>query len=299
MNLLRRIQGYRISYNNFISAMWGVKNFKENMKVILKDGTAHTWTRFQVWQYALFVPYIKKSNIVDYFDGKSQYLQFNYRSKNLKFYGMDNDGDIGGIFALEEYKILKPENEIVVDIGANKGDSSIYFALNGASHVIALEPYPYTFNMAVQNIKVNDLNDKITILNSGYGRELETVKVEEKNESVYDKLLVTSDEGKEIKLYSLKMLLKEFGIKEALLKMDCEGCEYNILNEDDDVLRKFKRIALEFHYGYRNIESKLKNAGFSTNVLRIKKSDGKDPSLKSSAQKNNDYTIGLLFAEFI
>jgi len=65
------------------------------------------------------------------------------------------------------------------------------------------------------------------------------------------------------------------------------------------VLRKFRRIAQEFHYGYKNIENKLKNAGFSTNVLRIKKSDEKDPSLKSSAQKNNDYTICLLFAEFI
>jgi len=279
--------------------MLGVKNLKENIKVILKDGTGHTWTQFQVSQYALFVPYIKESNIVDYFDGKSEYLQFNYRGKNVMFYGMDSDGDIGGVFALEEYKILKPENEIVVDIGASIGDSSIYFALNKASHVIAIEPYPYTFNLAVQNVKVNNLNDKITILNAGYGRELETVKVDEEKKSVHDKLLVSSGEGKEVKLYSLKILLKEFGIKEALLKMDCEGCEYNLLNEDDDVLRKFKRIVLEFHYGYRNIESKLKNAGFSTNVLRIKKSDGKDPSLKSSAQKNNDYTYGLLFAEFI
>jgi len=54
------------------------------------------------------------------------------------FYGVHKDGDIGGVFALEEYKIIKPENEIVVDIGASIGDSSMYFALNGASYVIAL-----------------------------------------------------------------------------------------------------------------------------------------------------------------
>jgi len=180
MNLIRRIQEYRKSYNNFISVMLGVKNLKGNMKVILKDDTSHTWTRFQVSQYAFFVPYIKESNIVDYFDGKSEYVQFNYRDKKVMFYGVDSDGDIGGVFALEEYKIIKPENEIVVDIGASIGDSSIYFALNGASYVIALEPYPYTFNLAVKNVKVNNLNDKIKILNAGYGRKLDTVKVDEK-----------------------------------------------------------------------------------------------------------------------
>jgi len=37
------------------------------------------------------------------------------------------------------------------------------------------------------------------------------------------------------------MLINEFGIQEALLKMDCEGCEYNILNEDDDVLKKIQK----------------------------------------------------------
>jgi len=180
MNLIRRIQEYRQSYNNFISAMLGVKNLKENIKVILKDGTSHTWTWFQVSQYAIFVPYIMKSNVVDCFDGKSEYLQFNYGDTKLILYGAGNDGDIGGIFGYEDYKILKPENEIVIDIGANIGDSSIYFALNRAKHVIALEPYPSTFNFAVQNIKVNNLNDKITILNSGYGKASEIVKVDEK-----------------------------------------------------------------------------------------------------------------------
>jgi hypothetical protein len=95
------------------------------------------------------------------------------------------------------------------------------------------------------------------------------------------------------------MLINEFNIKEALLKIDCEGCEYNILYEDDVVLKKFKRIVLEFHYGYKNIESKFKHAGFSTEVLRIQKSSGDEPSLKSMALKNNDYTFGILYAELI
>jgi len=299
MGLLGRIREYKKSYQNFISVMYGVRKLNKNIKVVLKDGTSHTWTFSQVLQYIYFALYIKKSNVVDYFDGKSEYLQFNYDDTKLIFYGAINDGDIGGIFGSEDYKILKPENEIVVDIGANIGDSSIYFALNRAKHVIALEPYPSTFNLAVQNIKVNNLNDKITILNSGYGKASEIVKVDEKMSDTGTAILVSSNEGKEVKLYSLEMLINEFGIQEALLKMDCEGCEYNILNEDDIVLKKFKRIVLEFHYGYKNIESKLKNAGFSTEVLTKQKSSGEEPSLKSMALKNNDYTFGILYAELI
>jgi len=170
MGLLSRIQEYKKSYRNFISVMIGIRKLNKTMDVILKDGTSHTWTFDQVLQYILFASYIKKSNVVDCFDGKSEYLQFNYGDTKLIFYGARNDGDIGGIFGSEDYKILKPENEIVIDIGANIGDSPIYFALNKAKYVIPLEPYPTTFNLAVQNIKVNNLNDKITILNSGYGK---------------------------------------------------------------------------------------------------------------------------------
>jgi len=299
MGLLGRVQEYKKSYRNFISVMIRIRKLNKTIDVILKDGTSHTWNFSSVCQYILFASYIKKSNVVDYFDGKSEYLQFNYGDTKLIFYGARNDGDIGRIFGSEDYKILKPENEIVVDIGANIGDSSIYFALNRAKHVIALEPYPSTFNLAVQNIKVNNLNDKITILNSGYGKASEKVKVDEKMRDTLGKILISSNEGKEVRLYSLEMLINEFDIKEAVLKMDCEGCEYTILNEDDVVLKKFKRIVLEFHYGYKNIESKLKHAGFSTEVLSIQKSRGDEPSLKSMALKNKDYTFGILYAELI
>jgi len=81
--------------------------------------------------------------------------------------------------------------------------------------------------------------------------------------------------------------------------MDFEGCEYASLEEEDETLKKFKKIVLEFHYGYKNIEIKLRNAGFYTEVLRIEKFYEEDSSLKSMALKNNDYTFGILYAELI
>ncbi|MDT7858468.1 MAG: hypothetical protein RQ930_00225 [Candidatus Aenigmarchaeota archaeon] len=51
-------------------------------------------------------------------------------------------------FVKQDYKILKVRGKEVVDIGAYTGDSSIYFALNGAKHVYAFEPYPFSYRIA-------------------------------------------------------------------------------------------------------------------------------------------------------
>ncbi|WOE50948.1 FkbM family methyltransferase [Sulfuracidifex metallicus] len=64
-------------------------------------------------------------------------------------------------FILEQYN-TEIEGE-VVDIGANIGDSAIYFALKGASHVYAFEPLPSVYKVALENIKLNSLDDKITL----------------------------------------------------------------------------------------------------------------------------------------
>jgi GT2 family glycosyltransferase len=52
----------------------------------------------------------------------------------------------------KEYSFLNVVNRDVIDIGMNIGDSTIYFALNGARRVIGLEPYPYAFSYAKINV---------------------------------------------------------------------------------------------------------------------------------------------------
>ena len=52
--------------------------------------------------------------------------------------------------------------------------------------------------------------------------------------------------------------------------MDCEGCEYPIiLNANNDVLKRFNQIMIECHYGYKNIERKLKYAGFKVSYSKV------------------------------
>ena len=48
-----------------------------------------------------------------------------------------------------------------------------------------------------------------------------------------------------------------------MLKMDCKGCEYNLLEESKEIIRQFNRIVIEYHNGYKSLKIKLEEFGFN------------------------------------
>ncbi|MDE1870575.1 MAG: FkbM family methyltransferase, partial [Candidatus Micrarchaeota archaeon] len=57
---------------------------------------------------------------------------------------------------------------------------------------------------------------------------------------------------------SLADIIKMYRLGDNLvLKMDCEGGEYGLLNEEEKTMRHFGQIDIEYHYGYRNITKYL------------------------------------------
>ncbi len=167
-------------------------------------------------------------------------------------------------------------------MGANIGDSSIYFALNNAKKVIALEPYPYSYNIALKNIRSNNFDNKIILLNAGYGND-NTIKIDPEFKNKISSNLKSFDNGIDIKVLSLKTILKDYNIDKAILKMDCEGCEYNIINEDNNTLGKFKMMQIEYHYGYEKLKNKLEEAGFNVTYTKPRIFFDKDAKERRSA----------------
>ena len=100
------------------------------------------------------------------------------------------------------------------------------------------------------------------LLNNGYGQD-GIIKVNPDFENTGGSNLKLFNDGIGIKILSLKTLLSDYNVDKAVLKMDCEGCEYNLLKEDNDTLKKFKRIQIEYHYGYEKLKKKLEDAGFT------------------------------------
>ncbi len=178
---------------------------------------------------------------------------------------LSNNGDIYRAFVNEEYSWLPIKNRIVVDIGAAVGDSALYFALMGATHVYAFEPFPITFEKAQENISRNNYSEKITLFNKGIGHRnklfLDPKFVPNNSSNVFNHI---SENGVLVEIIELKNLLQQIGeSNDIVLKMDCEGCEYSaILDEDCNVLRRFSYIEMEYHNGYKNIKEKLESCGF-------------------------------------
>ena len=243
---LRQLKPYYKLYSNWLYILYSIFKKNKNIKVKLRCGTINDIEFENIFDYTFKNYYDISHGVITLGT-----LKLKLKDENADMY----NGDIGAVFIKEDYKWLKPKNNVVIDIGANIGDTSIYFALNGAKRVIALEPFPYSYRMALENISNNGYDKQIILLNAGYVLDSEII-VEDKLTGTRDQL-IPSENGIKIRIFSLKTILANYKIDSALLKMDCEGCEYNLLNEDDITLKKFKRIQIEYHYGYEKFLNSL------------------------------------------
>lgn len=272
---LKQIKPYYSLYKNWIHVLYSIYKKNDKIELKLRNGKILNMEIKNIFDYTF-------KNYYDISDGyiKINNFRFKLNGGNSGKY----NGDIGATFIREDYKWLKPKGNIVIDIGANIGDSPTYFASKGATKVIALEPFPYSYRLATENISNNGYKEKIVLLNAGYGKDGE-INVEDKLTGTGDEL-VPSKEGIRIKIFSLKTLLNIYNIDSAILKMDCEGCEYNLLDEDNDTLAKFNRMQIEYHYGYEKLKNRLEEAGFKLKYT--------EPVLGAD---NENMHMGYIYAE--
>ncbi len=269
--MIETLKKYMRAYKNWPSVMFQMyrasKDTKRNILVKTRDGYVGSMKPEECYIFSL-------NSMVSKTFKNGVFLNdtIEYDGKTIVLHGInDKNGDVIAIFYREEYKHLIDSSNVVIDVGANIGDSAIYFALNGVSKVIALEPYPYSYDLAQKNVHENHLEDRIILLNAGYGTD-SIIHVSEDVHSGIAHSLMVSEEGREIRIYSLKSLIEKYGIRDANLKMDCEGCEYSIINEDVDIIRKFNKMIIEYHYGPDRIVKKLKESGFEVEFTKPKKS---------------------------
>jgi FkbM family methyltransferase len=209
-------------------------------------------------------------------------LSFIFMEKKINLFDSDYNGDVLGVFYKQEYSNLNVDNKLVIDIGANIGDSAIYFAIKGAKEVIALEPYPSTFQSLKENVRVNGYADKIRGLNAGYGKD-GYIKVNPQRKTIGATSLSPDISGLEVPLFSLQTIVDNYCIEEAILKMDCEGCEYALLDEDPRYLAPFSEIEIEYHYGYEKLVNFLKKCGYNvtyTDPVNYFNIEAQDPDMK-------------------
>jgi FkbM family methyltransferase len=171
------------------------------------------------------------------------------------------------IFQRKRYAALDVQGRDVLDVGANIGDSAIYFALSGARRVIGLELFPSTFEIAKLNVDANRLGDKILLLNEGAGNT-GTVQVDPQLLAGRTATIAQAKNGIEVRINSLGDLINRFSLDKAALKINCEGCEYDLLfGASAADLSHFQTIMLEYHHGSGLIARRLRKAGFAVKTM--------------------------------
>ena len=103
----------------------------------------------------------------------------------------------------------------------------IYFVLKGAEKVIAIEPFPYTFEILDKNLSINGVLERISIVNCAIGGKTGTMRVSPLLKNTVGTIASNGPECMLIDVLTIHDVLRDFNLndKNAVLKMDCEGCE--------------------------------------------------------------------------
>jgi len=154
------------------------------------------------------------------------------------------------LFIEEVYKISLAPGALVIDCGANIGLSAIYFKHNHPDvKVIAFEPDNTNFSLLEKNIASFGINADVTARKEAVWTETGTISFKSVGSLGS---CITSNDDKDaysIPCVRLKDLLTQ---PVALLKMDIEGAEYNVLMDIKENLHLVENIFIEYHGTFDN-----------------------------------------------
>jgi FkbM family methyltransferase len=183
----------------------------------------------------------------------------------------------GETFVRHEYGFIDNfiKGSTVLDVGANVGDTALYFVARGAQKVVAFEPHPELFGLAKKNIDANVGDARVELASYGVGKEDGEIECREDNDDGPTGTfgLTGRQVGRKVtlKIKSFSGVLDAYP-KADVVKMDCEGAEYGAFEScTDEQLRRICVFAIEYHRGDTVLVDRLRGAGFE--VSRISGDD--------------------------
>lgn len=257
---------YKKTFKNYPSVIFNQTRTNFPLKVILKNG--EQFVTNSIDETALFALLTDNKNMN--YDKKTDMLTVLLSSEfihsSVKLFGIIQNTDTILAFSQNNgtYENLPLKDKTIIDIGACTGDTSVYFALKGAKKIIAVEPFPKNFEILKKNIEENHFDESIIPILAACGYSKKEILIDPNLHNGMRSILHEFSDGIKISTLTLEEIIKDYDINNAILKLDCEGCEYEtILNSSPVTLQKFTDIQIEYHDGSKNLEAKLISAGFT------------------------------------
>ena len=159
------------------------------------------------------------------------------------------------------------DSPLILDVGAHVGAfTAAMCELRPKARISSYEPSPSAFAYLSRNVLQNDLHPAVHLFNAGVGAA--------------HAFLPFSDDGRaswvnsadslgncEIEAMALADVLGSAGGAVDLMKIDCEGAEFDIvMNSRPDAYQRVARIVMEYHLTndrtWQQLDSRLSQAGF-------------------------------------
>lgn len=219
-------------------------------------------------------------------------LLISFGDISIKVKSKDEFANVKEVYIKQVYNyfINNEKRDIVIDIGMNIGDATLYFAnRDNVEKVYGYEPFKETFLAAKENLKDYLTENKVEIFQYGISDENKIraigfnanmscgqstlADIREKAYKRYINWGLVETDDEQIEQIEVRKasevflpIIMKYSNHNIILKMDCEGEEYGILEEllQSKILGKFKFIMLEYHYkGKETLLNYLKEATFS------------------------------------
>jgi len=160
------------------------------------------------------------------------------------------------IFINKEYEkelsCVVEQNDVVLDIGGNKGFFSLNSLQKGASKIYCVEPVKHSFeqiqkllngftNVEFFNMAVSSDNGTINMFVDHNSTASNCV-------TTYGDLLGKNSNNVKVESININTLFEKINNKIDFMKIDCEGSEYDIFNTISEInLKSVKKIVVETH----------------------------------------------------
>ena len=189
------------------------------------------------------------------------------------------------VWLLREYD--KPgfeikNDDIIIDVGAHIGLFTLFasqFCKNGM--IYCFEPIQENYSLLLSNLQLNNIM-KVIPHNVAVSQNTDNVIIYLNKDESGHSMHIPGPKSVQVKSVSLKSIIDSNSLERCdLLKIDCEGEEYNIIDFlPSAYFDKIKKMCIEYHFAdnkpslLENLIKKLEAFSYTVNIRSLHKGIG-------------------------